>query len=442
MLSSVVDGIKTAIGFILLILAVIGAIALWKWVFGDDIKEDTASVILKAERRNALVTGYAFISVLRFNESKSGPVVEDWTFGPLGQSMKGPLTAKDVEGMCHRLYKVTFGFSDLAAVSETLNASPAAGTRPAPSVMGIEAIEAYSRGKAMTDAACDGFDVVPRDAQVDQRLQPIMRRMVIDQLLESQYEQGCQLLELYRFPPPTDSRSTPTGDRPVITRDDCQLIAKAQSELEAARVRKEMLTLLRPAKSSTAPVAAAALAEVARASALDNAVEKWLGSLTKGRSADQRGQSLGESTGALGSLAVTLSTVGSLAHDRGILFWKSEEFSVRRDITSALYGSAIRSSTWRTARGKLQLVVDVDEPTILSRDRRTDFSLATSGFDGSHTLRATSGGSRAEANVLDSVNALLAQIETQAIRLSRSNIRANLESQAASREATLVLSFH
>lgn len=90
------------------------------------------------------------------------------------------LSAADVEGMCHRLYTVPLGYADLSLVSKCVDASPQASEGPAPSVLGIEAIEAYSRGKPMTDAQCDGFDAVPRNAGVDQRLQPILRRMVID----------------------------------------------------------------------------------------------------------------------------------------------------------------------------------------------------------------------------------------------------------------------
>jgi len=108
-----------------------------------------------------------------------------------------------------------------------------------------------------------------------------------------------------------------------------------------------------------------------------------------------------------------------------------EKFSVRRDISVAYYGSAIKSITAKpTSRGWVWSV-RAEEPTFLATDRRTDVSLTSADFYSGKNISLKA----MHDKTANAVEKALNEIEPQAKRMARANLRLALSVSAEEAKA-------
>jgi hypothetical protein len=409
------DRAKQIAEIVIIILAAVGLVFLFKWLAGNDRKEQTDTTVLKMEEANSMVTGYAYISVLWLKSKDGKHVVEDWFFVkpvPDGRS-KIKFPQKEVDGFCTRLYHVAFGFKDLSQSTKDYETD----AESLPEMMAIEAIRTSHRGN-MEAMDCDAYDQVSSE-EPNRRNDFILRRMVLDDLLLVQLRQACQSLAML----------TQLGKQEAEEKrlSACNSRAAARADEHEAVVAKYIADfMITPTKED--PSEAAKVRDATFAARAVRALG-WP-------------KAVGEATGSLGSLTVTLSTVGSVSYERGWIF-KSEEFYVRRDKTVVSYGTPVKNVETRSSnKQQATLVVTLEAPSAIARDRHIDFLFATPEFKDKKLF----GESKDELGYTDrmivrSVDWALKDIEPTANRLARAYARANLVRYAKARNVGLQLKF-
>jgi hypothetical protein len=411
------DTAKKVAGFLIVILALVGAWAVWDYFFGDDVSEKAVSIIVAADKAEKLVTGYAYVSIMRVRMS-GNKILEDWKFAKLA--------AKDrtAQGLCLRLYKVAFGYESYSdAQSQFSSTSP---ERLTPIMLAVEAVQAGAVGE-FSEVLCDRFDEV-EDPKKDARKEVIKRRLMLDGLLRAQYEQGCRVID--SLAAPAENAEQADVEKKDVKKNDVGAESETPDNPRLTRCLKHVSdTAAQEGRTSEIRHAARPVDNLLLGGELARAA--WYESFRK--QAPVRNEVLGGFAGAIGSLTVTISTIGEVAYNRPyFFFWKSPEFYVRRDITVATYGSYVRRAVTRGIL-KTKLVVDLEEPSVIARDRRMDFSVASARYD---RTSAPGDPSRAEQNVVSAVNWALEDIDRDAKRLAKVYLRGITENRAKAYNAS------
>lgn len=392
--------------------------------------------LVNAQQSEAFITGFATVPLVRF-KTRSGDALQ-----PFSYVARNPDNANEVTGFCYRLYEVSIGYPVLRAALAALESETVDTTAlEPPSVLSANIVEARNGGDGASQLRCDQINLGPPAREQRDRLG----------MLQAALDENGQWSSHERH-----AHAVLTAFSPRLRKQQEQLHGARLRALEEERTRladvRDPSGLQRWAQAARRSLGAAAgtpqsigpqtsagaeseldralaSASSPQASTRDpgavNDAKKHLGLLLAREQRDSR-LSLAAAGGYLGSLQLTLSTIGIFSQEKGRWFWKSSQFYLRQDIADVVYGSDFARSVSATKGGFLspkRLHVSVPDPQLLTIDRYaavlvakpTDFRLSDDA-DGDAIDQAMSG----------DLEGQLKRITPQAIRFAKALLTAQL----------------
>jgi len=401
----------------------------------EEVKEDGVGGILAVEKTQQLITGYAYVSVLKFSTSdpKKSLISDD----ELAPEQSGAETLINrVTGMCHRFYAIALGYENVANAVEIYKA----GAQPnmLPQMIAVHAVRAVTTGK-FDPRKCDQMDL---KSDLPERNTAIANRMTRDGLWRSHADQACEALEqmatLSERPAQKegdkkkDAAGTTNQGGPKEANDAKVDGLGQRSGDKAPRINERRLKACKDKYSEATAELRIEPQKTQSPGVVLAHMQRDGNAVTHGRFLRVQGngnQQTVPAFGRLGAVTVTVSAVGELSWDSQ--YWwlfKRQQFHVRRDIVRAIYGSDILDARWRFDPWQLKHVVrvTVGEPYLLARDSHTVLSVSTKNVEIEKLVDA-SGRSRAEALVRRLSDEALEAVQPAVIAASRQQTRRTLK---------------
>lgn len=448
MVNWALGSLKGAATLLVFVLVSIGLYSIWNFFAGDKLEEHRVTYIQSAEQVDKLFSGFAYVSLVGIEEQKHGPdsvLTDDWVWS---ERLSRSTQTRDAflanppkfAGVCGWFYRVGFGYESREHAVKAFAAMDGKGVLP--TVLTIEAVDVFTDGPSKhIKRKCAEADQVLLNVE-DSRHKKILARLRYDYLLDKQYSSGCRTVAAFATPQfaVTAAAASQAGASDASPLKACLEHASKTANKE----RNEMVAAIRSGGGSgtqvsrvdgeTKPVKLVAYA------GLRGILEPLSVYVDSKQALGPSRVSIDNPVGAIGTLAVTFSTVGSVSYTDKLL-WViplEEKFSVRRDISVAYFGSTIKSIAVRKSSAGAVWSVRAEEPTFLATDRRTDVSLTSKGFYESKKVSLKS----MNDNTVRAVEWAIKEIEPQAKRLAKANIRSALSVSAEhSKAAGLELVF-
>jgi len=441
-----------------LALAAIVVYRFYVWWMPDAPEKYLRTNLINAQETDQFYTGFATVALLQFKTHDGG-------LKPFSYVVDNEDNAKNVKGYCYRLYEISVGYPSLSlALENSLKASQDTLHIAEPQVMTANVTEARHGGEA-NQVECDRFNQVSPQRDNLQRLDALQTVLVSSDQWASHVKHAQNILVSFSKTLRDQQREVIEKRLHAITESNNNLVQiKDSSGLPAwaAETRKifaapgETGTNLRATKEPipTGNKALDALlneVSVPLLTAPAGAHTEFDIALFKSKAAnllqaeiEKTQKHLAQTSGYLGSLKLTFSTIGIFSQEKGLFgtgLFKSEQFYIRQDMTDAIYGSdfALDISTTGGFFQPRRIKVVLPDPHLLTLDRATHVLIARpNDFKLSNDNPA---GSSIEAAFLDDLHKQLANIEPQAIRFSRSLLTAQIQNLVESDGKEVVISF-
>ncbi|MGH7494549.1 MAG: hypothetical protein ACREOO_19420 [bacterium] len=142
------------------------------------LQSKITTYFLKADTTESLYTGFSFVALLEFFDSKGNPLT-DLPKVYVDEN-------KRIKGVCYRFYEIGLGYPNLGkALSDTLP--------PEPEILSVNAIDSRVIGGAKAQYHCDRIDTDPKT-----RSEKLKAQMMADQQWQAQAQHARGLIALLK----------------------------------------------------------------------------------------------------------------------------------------------------------------------------------------------------------------------------------------------------
>ena len=249
----IVDGAKTVVAVALLLLAGLGAFAVWNYFFGNKLEERRITFIQSARETDKLFSGFAYVSLLGI-ESKGhksdSPLTDDWAwseqYSEVGKVQpRYSNNPRNFTGVCGWFYRVGFGYHSREDAIRAYNARDVQSALP--TILTVEAVDVFTTGSsADIKRKCAEADQVLISAKEDHRHAKLLSRLSYDNLLLQQYASGCKTLAAFSEPhffvkDETSEKSKKEGKNEGSTDRQARLETCEKGARTAAESKREKL---------------------------------------------------------------------------------------------------------------------------------------------------------------------------------------------------------
>lgn len=423
---------------IIVAFAIILIYRFWVWWMPKEPETYLRTDLINAQETDQFYTGFATVAVLQFKTSDG--------LQPFSFISANKKNAEHVTGYCYRLYEISIGYPSLrAAVDSSETSSKQKLTIESPQVMSGNVIEARHGGEA-TQYECDQFNRISARKNNSLRLASLQTVLDENGQWPVHVKHGQEVLVAFSKKL-MEKRKADVAKRLAALQESETTLNQVESvPMLQDWVLKTEERLAQPADSEDLSRGAPGGQVTTGITDLDELIASTNSKLAGDERADtnidlvveefsrifrrenkQVRSELTRTSGYLGSLKLTFSTIGIFSQQSGRWFWKSNQFYVRQDIADATYGSDFALDLSTTTGGifsPTRIRIVIPEPHLLALDRYTPVLVAKpTDFE---LQKEKTKGSSIEASLLADLQAQLKRIEPQAIRFARSMLTAQI----------------